>query len=307
MGASMRPMAAEGAVSVDGVRLAVSDQGPKHARPLVLVHGWAASSAFFSPQVEGLCETHRVVCVDLRGHGRSAGGAPFTIDRLADDLAVVLRALEIRDALAVGWSMGALVLWRMMARSPEAAGRVAGLMVVDMSPKVRNDSDWTFGLRQDSGDALGMAESISQDWASAVAAFTPKVFAHNAADALLAWSESAFVLNDPSAMAAFWMSMMHADCRDAVRGLSTPTLVCHGALSRLYGEATAQWIAQNAPAAAAIRFDRSGHAPHLEEAARFNDLILHFTGALDIAEDPRDVIATVMATMHKSATIDKQI
>lgn len=51
---------------------------------------------------------HRVVLYDQRGHGESSlGRAPVTVERLGEDLAAVLKHLDVRDAVLAGHSMGA--------------------------------------------------------------------------------------------------------------------------------------------------------------------------------------------------------
>ena len=53
----------------DGVRLDYEEKG--RGKPLVLIHGWSCSGAFFRRNVEALAEDFRVVNLDLRGHGGS--------------------------------------------------------------------------------------------------------------------------------------------------------------------------------------------------------------------------------------------
>ncbi|MBB1034963.1 alpha/beta fold hydrolase, partial [Dietzia sp. CQ4] len=64
--------AVSSAVSSDGTVIAYRVLGDPAARPLVLVHGWAQSSACWGPDLlDALAARFRVVAVDLRGHGHS--------------------------------------------------------------------------------------------------------------------------------------------------------------------------------------------------------------------------------------------
>jgi pimeloyl-ACP methyl ester carboxylesterase len=54
----------------DGIKLAFEDHGAGKAA-FVFVHGTACDRSFFAPQAEHFAREHRVVCVDLRGHGES--------------------------------------------------------------------------------------------------------------------------------------------------------------------------------------------------------------------------------------------
>ena len=58
----------------DGVKLAF-DQIGSGSPPLVLVHGWTCNHGYFAPQREHFSKRHRVVSVDLRGHGQSDAAA----------------------------------------------------------------------------------------------------------------------------------------------------------------------------------------------------------------------------------------
>src|SRR5919198_1833020 len=96
----------------DGVRIAVRAVGDPQEPPIVFVHGWASSSRAWSDQLTDLdlAARHRLIALDLRGHGVS--DVPVSgYDRAsawADDLAAVL-AYAGRPAILVGWSYGGLV------------------------------------------------------------------------------------------------------------------------------------------------------------------------------------------------------
>ncbi len=75
---------------------------------LLAVHGFPFDRRMWAEQLRGLADIRRVVAVDLRGRGRSAGIDPggATIDRYADDVAATIRALEVAQADVAGLSMG---------------------------------------------------------------------------------------------------------------------------------------------------------------------------------------------------------
>ena len=70
-----------------GIRLAYEDRGA--GKPaFVFVHGWTCNHTFFAPQAAHFAQRHRVVSVDLRGHGESdKPQGPYPIAAYADDLA----------------------------------------------------------------------------------------------------------------------------------------------------------------------------------------------------------------------------
>ncbi|HEX6376932.1 MAG TPA: alpha/beta hydrolase [Allosphingosinicella sp.] len=256
----------------DGARIAYSDRGG--GRPLVLLHGLMADASFFERQRE-LADSFRVVAVDLRGHGETpAGREPPTIRRLAEDVAELARALELEGAVGIGWSLGAAVLWRALT-GPESA-RFAGAVVVDMTPRVLNDGDWDLGLSRETCEARSQA--IRDDFPAFAAAAGQAIFAEPGAEADRA--AAAFAANDPAAIGALWESLVGEDFRPLLPSIRQPTLVVHGVRSHLYGADTAGHLVAALPNARATAFDRSGHAPHLEQPELFNAAIREFAAML---------------------------
>lgn len=93
----------------DGVTLAYEQAGSGDP-PMVFVHGWTCDHTYFAPQFEHFASSHRVVAVDLRGHGASdAPESGYGIDVLAEDVAYLCDELGVSGAVVVGHSMGALV------------------------------------------------------------------------------------------------------------------------------------------------------------------------------------------------------
>ena len=284
----------EGALALtmdDGARLCLGVAG--QGRPILCVHGWASQSAGFAPQADGLSEIAHVIRPDLRGHGRSDPTGPFTIDRLADDLAAIADRRDFRNAIAIGWSMGALALWRAFSRHPALAERFDAMVAIDMSPKVISAPGWSNGLDLDEAASNKMLDAMVRDWPAFVAGFAPRVFAPDAADALISAHSAAFAANDPQIMAAYWRSLAEVDARKDVAGCPVPLLVCYGEKSALYPAETAAWIAHNAPCAQAIGFAQSGHAPQLEHPEDFNRIIIELAGATDLAASPRRALTRI--------------
>ena len=105
-------------IASDGARIAYEDEGA--GRPLVMLHGLMAHRGFFENQ-RVLAGEFRLIRIDLRGHGGSPqGGERATVEQLAEDVGALVKALDLSGAVGVGWSLGAAVLWRVLA-GPEAS------------------------------------------------------------------------------------------------------------------------------------------------------------------------------------------
>lgn len=105
------------------------------ALPILLLHGSGASRRVFDKQLSGpLADIHRMVAIDLPGHGESGDAydpaAAYTIGGLADVAAAVLGELGIGRALVYGWSLGGHVGIELM----RTGSAVAGLMLTGTPP-----------------------------------------------------------------------------------------------------------------------------------------------------------------------------
>ncbi len=100
-------------------------------RPLLLLHGAYMTVGTMGPIVSGLAATHRVIAVELQGHGHTADAdRPITYEQMADDAAAVLRHLEVEQADVFGYSMGSGVALQLAIRHPAL---VRKLVVVSAS------------------------------------------------------------------------------------------------------------------------------------------------------------------------------
>lgn len=262
----------------DGVSMSYRDIGTGPV--LLLVHGWAASGDFFESLVDRLASDFRIVIPDLRGHGETpAGDGPLNIDLLADDLRTLIETLDLKQITALGWSMGATVLWQMVAR--EGHARFAGLIIEDMSPRILNTDDWTLGVAtgMDIAGSGRAIESMRNDWPAYAAAFAPRMFARGRAARepdMIADVIARLSRRDGDAMADLWLSMASQDLRPDLPTMNLPTLVTSGARSEAYGPETSRYLAETLPDVQSVTFAKSGHAPHLEEPDGFASAVAHF-------------------------------
>jgi len=103
---------------------------------LVFVHGWNGNASWWQPILERFAPDHRVVALDLAGHGKSGRERrDWTVERFAGDVAAVVRGLDLRGVVLLGHSMSGAI-------TVEAA-RVLGQRVVLLVPvDTLQDADW---------------------------------------------------------------------------------------------------------------------------------------------------------------------
>jgi pimeloyl-ACP methyl ester carboxylesterase len=114
-------------LSRDGVRLAYTESGSGDP-PMLLVHGWSCDHTYFAPQFAHFSTNHRVVAVDLRGHGESDKPVQeYSMAGFAADLRWLCEQLGLERPVVVGHSMGGVIAFEMAARYPEHVGAVVAV------------------------------------------------------------------------------------------------------------------------------------------------------------------------------------
>jgi len=141
----------------DGVELYYKDWGK--GQPIVFSHGWPLNSDSWESQMLHLANNgFRVIAHDRRGHGRSS--QPWDgndMDHYADDLAQLIEALDLKDAILVGFSTGGGEVARYVGR--HGTRRVAKLALVSaVPPLMLKTADNPGGLPMETFDGLRAAQ-----------------------------------------------------------------------------------------------------------------------------------------------------
>jgi pimeloyl-ACP methyl ester carboxylesterase len=126
--ASSAPVATRFTPSADGVRVAWHRYG--HGDPaVVLLHGWAASSAIWRAQLAALGARYTVVTVDLGGQGESGSNRQvWSLANYAQDVAAVVAMLPNAHIVLVGDGLGGAVA---LEAAPRIGARVTGIIGVE--------------------------------------------------------------------------------------------------------------------------------------------------------------------------------
>ncbi|MDF5754368.1 alpha/beta hydrolase [Spongiactinospora sp. TRM90649] len=139
--------------AADGAQIHYKDWG--EGRPVVLSHGWPLNADSWEAQMLFLAgHGFRVVAHDRRGHGRSTQTWHGNdMDTYADDLAVLMDTLDLREAALVGFSTGGGEVARYIGRHGTA--RVARIaLVAAVTPFMLKTDDNPGGVPVEVFDAL---------------------------------------------------------------------------------------------------------------------------------------------------------
>jgi pimeloyl-ACP methyl ester carboxylesterase len=119
-------------LDLQGADLQVVEQGPRNGSPIVLIHCFTCAINWWDGVIPKLARRHRVIAIDLLGHGGSEKPTSgYAIENQADLVAEALGRLGVRDAEVVGHSLGGGVVVALAERSPRLVNRV---VIVDTGP-----------------------------------------------------------------------------------------------------------------------------------------------------------------------------
>src|SRR4030095_10440647 len=120
----------------DGAQIFYKAWGDKNAQPVVFHHGWPLSGDEWDSQLLFfLSHGYRVIAPDRRGHGRSSQtDTGNEMDTYASDVAELVKALDLKNAIHVGHSTGGGEVAHYVARAEP--GRVAKAVLIDAVPPV---------------------------------------------------------------------------------------------------------------------------------------------------------------------------
>ena len=263
----------------DGTRIHVKYWGT--GRPVVFSHGWPLNADAWEDQMNLVAsQGFRAVAHDRRGHGRS--DQPWNgndMDTYADDLAAVIEALDLRDAVLVGHSTGGGEVTRYLGR--HGTRRVAKAVLVGaIPPLMLRTAANPGGQPREAFDAIrkGVAADRSQFYRDLGAPF--------------------FGANRPGSAVsqgvrdAFWLQCMQCGLRAALeciaafsesdftedlKRIDVPTLVVHGDDDQIVPiDNSARLTAQRIERATLKVYPGGSHGLATTEMAKFNADLLAF-------------------------------
>ena len=231
--------------------------------PLLLSHGFGASSAMWQPNRPALAASRQVITWDMRGHGRSdspADPAEYTHAACVADMAALLDAAGAERAVAGGLSLGGFLSLAFCLEMPD---RVAALVLCDTGPGFRSDD----ARQRWNTRALATADRLERDGLGTFGDNSgPTAPGHRSAPGL-------------AKAARGMLAQSSSQVIDGLASIRVPTLVLVGGRDEAFLGA-ADYVAAKIPGAQKVVIPDAGHMCNVDQPDLFNQAVLAFLDSL---------------------------
>ncbi len=227
--------------------------------PVLLTHGYSATSEMWRPNLEALGARRRMITWDIRGHGRSDSPEDqslYTPELSVDDMEAILEATGTQKAVVGGLSLGGYLSLAFHLRHPE---RVAALMLFDTGPGFKRDEP------REAWNRTAEATAVAYETRGLEALPNrPEVgrSTHRGAGGLARAARGILVQYDSRVI-------------ESLSTIAVPVLVVVGALDTPF-LAAADYMAAKVPGSIKAVIPEAGHASNIDQTEAFNRIVLDF-------------------------------
>ncbi|MCH8813644.1 MAG: alpha/beta fold hydrolase [Chloroflexi bacterium] len=244
------------------VRIYYEDNGS--GPPILLSHGYGATSAMWGGQVAEFADRYRLITWDMLGHGESDSPADATLYSEAEtlaDMAAILDEVKVSKAVVGGLSLGGYMSLAFHRTHPE---RVHGLLLFDTGPGYRNPD----GREAWNDRAERRALSFEKNGLASVEKGGQEVrmSRHRSAQGLAHSARGMLKQFDSSVI-------------DSMAEIGVPTLVLIGERDTPFIAAT-DFMAAKIPGATKVVIPDAGHAANIDQPKKFNEAVATFLDPL---------------------------
>lgn len=253
----------------NGLEVAYQEEGSTNTDTIILLHGFCGSSAYWNKIVPALSPSYQVVAVDLRGHGgSSAPDEPYTMERFAEDLSLLVDKLACGPVHLFGHSLGGYVT---LAFAQKYADKLKSFGLIHSTGY---PDDEAAKANRDKG-----AENIRENGMEPfIKALVPKLFAPGHVstmpeDVQLA-KEIGFATKPTGAIQTLKGMRDRADRNDVLTSTNLPVLLVAGKEDQVIP--SEKTFVVNGPNVDQVLLGHAGHMGMLEEPEKLIEAIVRF-------------------------------
>jgi len=258
-----------------GTRLHLIEAGNAHGQAVLFLHGFSQGSLSWSRQLESdLVHHHRLVAMDMRGHGASDKPQDAYADSKlwADDVAATIGELHLEQPILCGWSYGPLVILDYIRHYGEDA--IGGIHFVGGITRLGSDAALSVLAPEFLALVPGFFSTSVEQSVTSLEALLRMCFSRRPSDAEL-YTMLGFNASVPPFVRQALFSRAF-DNDDLLPRIRKPVLITHGAEDAIVRRAVVEEHRALMPHAEIDIIVGAGHAPFWDEARAFNDRLAAF-------------------------------
>lgn len=242
--------------SADGVAIVYSACGAGEPA-LVFIHGGLADRGFYDAQLKVFAARHRVIALDLAGHGESGTNrVKWGIPEFGADVLAVVEAEKVKNVILFGNSLGGPVA---VESALLLKGKALGVVGIDTFQSLASG-----GIADE--DVRERVDAFRKDFKGSVKKMTRSLFHADADPRIMAEAERRMAATSPDAVQGMFLGMAGYDLAASVRGLTVPLRAINGDLY----PTDVPGVRKAKPDFAVVIMKHVGHYPMLERAEEFN-------------------------------------
>ena len=254
-------------ITRDGVALNVQVDGADapDAPTLIFSNSLGTTLHLWDSILPLLPQGLRIIRYDMRGHGASdVPDAPYTMGQLVSDAEAVCDALEVRDALFVGLSVGGMIAQGLAVKRPDV---IRALVLSNTAAKIGNPPLWQDRINAVMTHGLAhIADAVMERWFSKDFRATP---------ALAQWRQMLIDTPD-TGYAGVCAAIAGTDFYTPTSGLRIPTLGIAGSEDKSTPPDLVRETVDLIPGSQFTLMRRVGHLPCVEEPEGYAALLTNF-------------------------------
>ena len=249
--------------ATDGTAI-VGEVSGKGDTALVFLHGWCGDREYWKHQVKPFAADYKIVAIDQAGHGESGKDRKeWTVASLADDVATVVKELELKRVVLIGHSMGGPVALLAAKKLP---GVVVGVVGVDTLQNVE------FKMPEEM--TKGLLDRFEQDFKGTVGeGFISALVAEKSDPELKKWLSDRAVAQDKKMAIAHMASMSKLDQVKALKEAGVPVRCINSGGGFQFHRPTEVDANKKHGDFGLVTIDDVGHYPMLEKPKEFNETL----------------------------------
>lgn len=257
-------------INVNNNLICYDDQGDGSI-PIIFIHGFPFDKTMWEQQRDYFKMAHRVIVYDIQGFGRSTCNLEeASMDIFADDLIHLMDALNIKNAVVCGLSMGGFIALNAIKRYPQ---RFAGLILCD-TQCIADTAD----TREKRMDTIRQIENSGLY--EFTKSFIPNIFHEKTIkenknlvrriDAIIMSNNEKTVIKGMKALAS------RMETCSTLSTISVPTLIICGSDDKITPVVQSEKMLESIPNATMKVIEEAGHLSNMEQPDEFNHHLENF-------------------------------